>query len=100
MQEVDPGWVGIAGVITAVGTFIAGQKHGKAEFLTAVTKASEIVIKRLERECIRVEEACRRSELREEECRVRVAALEEQIGHLMRGNVVGYKISDLKRVGD
>lgn len=100
MQELDPGWVGIAGVISAIGTFFVGQRQGKAEFITAVTKASDIVISRLQKEIARVDDARAHCEDGHQECRDKVVRLENQVAMLMRGDIPQYRPSDLRRQGD
>lgn len=104
MAELNPLVValGTAGtVITAVSTFLVGQRHGKAEFITAVNKAAEMVITKLEKECTRVEEARMRCETSHDECREELHRQREHINRLMllTGEAPPYQPSDLRRVG-
>ncbi len=99
--ELDPMWVGVAGVISAVSSFLVGQRQGKAEFITAVTKASDIVISRLQKECDRMEVARQKCEDGHDHCKEEVQALKDQVQTLlMTGPVATYTPSDLTRVGD
>lgn len=95
---VDPVWVGAAGLLSSVGTFFAGQRHGKAEFITAVSKAADLVIVRLQSECERMEDAREKCEAGHAECQRQVSTLELQVRALMSGEAATYSPTDLRRV--
>lgn len=88
MAEIEPAWlVGVTGVIGAVGTFIAGQRHGKAEFITAVSKAADLVITKLQEECARFEAARIKADEGHDKCEAELAAVRREIARLMSGRV-------------
>jgi hypothetical protein len=88
VSEIEPAWlVGVTGVIGAVGTFIAGQRHGKAEFITAVSKAADLVITKLQEECKRFEEARIKADEGHAKCETELAKVRMEIAVLMAGRV-------------
>lgn len=99
MPDVDPVWMGAAAVLSSLGTFIAGQRYGKGEFITAVNKAAEVVISRLEKECHRMEAAREKCEEGHAACRQELAAVHDRIDGLMASGVAVYTADDLRRVG-
>lgn len=87
MADIDPGWLGagtvIAAVVTSIGSFVAGQRHGKAAFITAVHDAAQLVIGNLRVEIERVQD-------HREHCERELAlvkARQAEIDALMAGRV-------------
>lgn len=80
-----------AAIVTAIGVWLAGQRSGRAEFITAVNTAAGVVIDKLTAECNRVTARCEALERQHASCeaelhegRVERALLKAQIEQLMR----------------
>ena len=95
MSADDPNIVttAVTGGVAAFGallSYLAGQRNGKAQFITAVSAAADLVIKNLQVECAR-------GTALHDKCETRLDGLEEEnrrqrseIEKLMHGRVAGW----------
>lgn len=93
-MPVDPSWVGVGGVaaalITPVFAYAAGNRSGKAEFINAVSKASEVLMQRLHAEIERVDKARQHCEEGHLACEAKLTEFRVEIDRMMNGRIADY----------